>query len=105
MPLALITDESELVLLFSYQDSWTCGLPLFTERRYRMTGIEQLDFNVLNLAHNHPSIPRFIPRSDGANTGTCDVPLCEIPTELWSIKIRELADFGALFRVGPFIQE
>src|SRR6266699_4439119 len=23
--------------LFSYQDSWTCGLPLFTERRYRMT--------------------------------------------------------------------
>ena len=105
LPLSLITDECELLLLFTHKHSRSRRLPALTERCDGMAAVERIDANVLDVADDHSSIPRIILRSGGANIGTRDTPPFEIPAQLRRVEILDLADVRTLFRIGPFIQE
>src|SRR5690349_18659516 len=99
LPLSLIADECELLLLFTHQDSRSRGLPALTECCDGVTAVERIDANVTDVADDHSSIPRIIVRFGGANTGTGDTPPFEIPAQLQSIEILDGADVRTLFRI------
>jgi len=105
LPLSLITDECELLLLLTHPDPRSRRLPPFTERCDGMAAIDQIDADVFDVADDHPSIPCIIVCSGGTNTGTRNTPLCKIPAHLRRIGIRNVVAVRALFRICPFQQE
>ena len=105
LPLSLITDECELLLLFTHQDARSRRLPPLAELCDGMVAVERINADILDVADDHSSIPRIVLRFGGANIGTRDTPPCEIRAQLRRVEILDLADVRALFRIGPFMQE
>src|SRR6478672_2381443 len=76
LPLSLITDECQLLLLLTHPDPRSGRLPPFTERCDGMVAIDQIDADAFDVADDHPSIPRIIVCSGGTNIGTRNTPRC-----------------------------